>query len=69
VPFFGSGGIRGSIAGKLLGLTTLLTFLAILAGALIGCFGIALGSDVILSSLCSNGALPAESTAHVCGGG
>jgi uncharacterized membrane protein len=68
VPFFGSGGFRGSIAGKLLGLTTLLTFLAILAGALIGCFGIALGSDAILSALCSNGSLPVDVAAYVCGG-
>jgi hypothetical protein len=68
VPVFGSGGVRGSIAGKLLGMSTLLTFLAILAGALIGCFGIAVGSDVILSYLCTNGALPAEIGARVCGG-
>ncbi|PKL65872.1 MAG: hypothetical protein CVV32_01370 [Methanomicrobiales archaeon HGW-Methanomicrobiales-3] len=68
VPFFGSGGVRGSIAGKLLGMSTLLTFLAILAGALIGCFGIALGSDALLTHLCTNGALPAEISGLVCGG-
>jgi hypothetical protein len=68
VPFFGSGGIRGSIAGKLLGMKTLLVFLAILAGALIGCFGMALGSDAILTYLCANGALPAEIATRVCGG-
>lgn len=68
VPFFGSGGIRGSVAGKLLGLSTLLTFLAILAGSLIGCFGIALGSEAILAWLCTNGSLPAETGAWVCGG-
>jgi hypothetical protein len=67
VPVFGSGGIRGSVAGKLLGLSTPLTFLAILAGSLIGCFGIALGSDVILSWLCANGALPAGIGSRVCG--
>jgi hypothetical protein len=67
VPVFGSGGFRGSIAGKLLGMNTLLVFLAILAGALIGCFGIALGSDAILTYLCANGALPAEIAARVCG--
>ncbi len=67
VPFFGSGGIRGSIAGKLLGMSTLLTFLAILTGALIGCFGIALGSDAILSYLCTNGALPEDIAGLVCG--
>jgi hypothetical protein len=67
VPFFGSGGIRGSVAGKLLGLSTALTFLAILAGSLIGCFGIALGSDAILTYLCTTGALPVEIGIRVCG--
>ncbi len=68
VPVLGSGGIRGSIAGKLLGMNNLLVFLAILAGALIGCFGIALGSDAILTYLCTNGTLPAEISTRVCGG-
>jgi hypothetical protein len=44
----------------------LLVFLAIVAGALIGCFGIALGSDAILSYLCTNGALPAGIGIQVC---
>ena len=69
VPILGSGGVRGSIAGKLLGMSTLLTFLAILAGALIGCFSIALGSDVILSYICTIGSLPAEIGVWLCGGG
>jgi uncharacterized membrane protein len=60
VPFFGSGGIRGSIAGRLLGIETKLVFMAILAGSLIGCFGIALGSDAIIGMLCSHGIFPAE---------
>jgi len=68
VPVLGSGGIRGSIAGKLLGLKNLLVFFAILVGALIGCFGIALGSDVILTQLCLNGTLPADIATLVCGG-
>jgi hypothetical protein len=68
VPVFGSGGIRGSIAGKLLGMRTLPVFLAILAGALIGCFGIALGSDAILTHLCGNGWLPADISGLVCRG-
>ena len=68
VPVLGSGGVRGSIAGKLLGMNTLLVFLAILAGALIGCFGIALGSDAILAYLCSNGTLPTGISQPVCGG-
>jgi hypothetical protein len=67
IPVFGSGGVRGSIAGKLLGLSTTLTFLAILAGSLIGCFGIALGSDAMLTYLCANGSLPVEIATRVCG--
>jgi hypothetical protein len=67
VPFFGSGGIRGSVAGKLLGLSTPLTFLAILVGSLIGCFGIALGSDAAIAWLCTNGTLPAGIGAGICG--
>jgi hypothetical protein len=66
VPVLGSGGIRGSVAGKILGLSTPLTFLAILAGSLIGCFGIALGSETIFSWLCANGTLPAQLGAGVC---
>jgi hypothetical protein len=66
VPFLGSGGVRGSVAGKLLGMSTLLTFLAIFAGSLIGCFGIALGFDVILSWLCGNGMLPEGIASMVC---
>ena len=69
VPVFGSGGVRGSVAGKLLGMRTLLVFLAILAGALIGCFAIAFGSEAILSHLCANGALPGEISTRVCGNG
>ena len=60
VPFLGSGGIRGSIAGRLLGIDAKLVFIAILAGALIGCFGIALGSDAIIGMLCSHGIFPAD---------
>lgn len=67
VPFFGSGGIRGSVAGKLLGMSTLQTFLAIVAGALAGCFAIALGSDALLSFLCTSGTLPAGMGSLVCG--
>lgn len=55
VPVFGSGGIRGSIAGNLLGIGTRRIFLAVLIGALIGCFSIALGSDAIINLLCSDG--------------
>ncbi|GEM_PF-1443568 len=38
----------------------------ILAGALVGCFIIALGSAAIISHLCSNSLLPADISAIVC---
>jgi len=60
VPFLGSGGIRGSVAGKLLGLDSYLVFIAIVTGALIGCFGIALGSDALIGLLCSHGMIPPD---------
>jgi uncharacterized membrane protein len=66
VPGFGSGGFRSAIAGKLLSMDTYLVLLAILTGALIGCFIIALGSAAIISHLCSNSLLPAEISAIVC---
>ena len=66
VPGLGSGGFRGAIAGKLLSMDTYLVLLAILAGALIGCFIIALGSAAVISQLCSNSLLPADISAIVC---
>lgn len=44
VPVLGSGGIRGSIIGQLLGMERKQVFLAIVTGAFIGCSGIALGA-------------------------
>jgi uncharacterized membrane protein len=44
VPFFGSGGVRGSIVGRLLGMSRREVMGAISTGAVIGCFGIALGT-------------------------
>jgi uncharacterized membrane protein len=44
MPVLGSGGIRGSIIGQLLGMEKRQVFLAIITGAFIGCFGIALGT-------------------------
>lgn len=66
VPVLGSGGVRGSIAGKLLSMNNYLIFLAVLIGALIGCFGIAFGSEAILNHLCANGLLPPELSGIVC---
>jgi hypothetical protein len=68
VPVFGSGGIRGSVAGKLLGMDNLPVFLGIVTGALIGCFGIALVSEAIIGNFCSNGSLPSLISAIVCNG-
>jgi uncharacterized membrane protein len=65
VPFLGSGGVRGSIAGKLLGLEGYMVFLAVLTGALLGCFLIALGSDAIIGYLCTSGLIP-DLLAGVC---
>jgi len=44
VPFVGSGGVRGAIAGRLLGMSRLMTMAAITLGAFIGSFGIALAT-------------------------
>jgi uncharacterized membrane protein len=66
VPVLGSGGVRGSISGKLLGMENHLIFLAILAGTLTGCFGIAYGSDMILSEICAKGILPQDIAPFVC---
>jgi uncharacterized membrane protein len=44
MPVMGSGGIRGSIIGSLLGMQKIPLFLAIVTGAFIGCFGIALAT-------------------------
>ncbi len=60
VPLLGSGGIRGSVAGKLLGIDAYLVYIAIVAGAFIGCFAIALGSNAIIGLLCSQGIFPGD---------
>jgi len=44
MPVMGSGGIRGTIVGNLLGMQKIPLFLAIVTGAFIGCFGIALAA-------------------------
>jgi len=44
MPVMGSGGIRGSIIGNLLGMQKIPLFIAIVTGAFIGCFGIALAT-------------------------
>ncbi|OPX67834.1 MAG: putative small multi-drug export protein [Methanoregulaceae archaeon PtaB.Bin056] len=46
-PLQGSGGIGGSLVGRLLGMTPRTVLLAITIGAFIGCFLIALGSEFI----------------------
>jgi uncharacterized membrane protein len=66
VPFLGSGGVRGSIAGRLLGMEAPTVFLAVLAGAVAGCVLIALGSDAIIGFLCSSGLIPPDIFTGVC---
>lgn len=58
VPFFGSGGIRGSVIGRLLGMDRRMVFLAIAAGAVLGCTLIALLSSATIAVLCENGVYP-----------
>ncbi len=48
VPFQGSGGLVGSIVGRLIGMKPWNTFLAISIGAVVGCILIAYFTDVIL---------------------
>jgi uncharacterized membrane protein len=44
VPVLGSGGIRGSLIGHLRGMQKTTVFVAIITGAFVGCFGIAVGT-------------------------
>jgi len=69
VPFFGSGGIRGSVIGRLLGMGKDLVFLAIVVGAVLGCLLIAVFSGMLINSLCAAGSVPAGIAATVCGNG
>ncbi|MDD4127430.1 MAG: small multi-drug export protein [Methanomicrobium sp.] len=48
VPFQGSGGIGGTLIGRMMGLSKLRVFLSILLGAFIGSFAIALGVEYII---------------------
>ena len=54
VPFQGSGGLVGSIVGRLIGMKPWNIFLAISTGAVAGCLMIAYFTDVILSVLIRN---------------
>jgi uncharacterized membrane protein len=54
VPFQGSGGLVGSILGRLIGMKPLNTFFAISIGAIVGCSLIAYFADAILSVFVSN---------------
>lgn len=54
VPFQGSGGLVGSIVGRLIGMKPWNIFFAILTGAVAGCLMIAYFSDVILSIFIRN---------------
>ena len=54
VPFQGSGGLVGSIIGRLIGMKPLNTFFAISIGAIVGCLLIAYFADAILSVFVTN---------------
>jgi len=54
VPFQGSGGLVGSILGRLIGMKPLNTFFAISIGAIVGCLLIAYFADAILSVFITN---------------
>ena len=54
VPFQGSGGLVGSILGRLIGMKPWSIFLAISTGAIIGCLLIAYFADAILSVFVKN---------------
>lgn len=66
VPGLGTGGFRGVIAGKLLGMETYRVVLAVLAGALFGSFTIAFGSETVIVYLCLTGYLPSGISEIVC---
>lgn len=54
VPFQGSGGLVGSIVGRLIGMKPQNTFFAISIGAVVGCTLIAYFSEIILSVFVKN---------------
>lgn len=51
IPFQGSGGVGGTVVGRLMGLNRYAIFLSICAGAVIGCLLIAYAADLILDRL------------------
>lgn len=54
IPFQGSGGVVGSILGRLIGMKPWVTFLAISIGAIVGCLLIAYFSEIILGVFVKN---------------
>jgi len=54
VPFQGSGGLVGSILGRLIGMKPVNTFLAISSGAILGCLLLAYFADAILNVFIQN---------------
>jgi hypothetical protein len=54
VPFFGSGGVRGSIVGRLLGMSRREVMGAIAMGAVIGSFGIAVATLYLQQAFLEN---------------
>jgi hypothetical protein len=66
VPFFGSGGIRGSVIGRLLGMDQKQVFVAIVIGAVAGCLLIAIFSDALIGAICTSGLVPADAFSRAC---
>ena len=54
VPFQGSGGLVGSILGRLIGMKPMNTFIAISSGAIVGCLLIAYFADAVLGVFVKN---------------
>lgn len=51
IPFQGSGGVVGSILGRIMGMSAPMTWLAVTTGALIGCFIMAYFAKLIFSNI------------------
>lgn len=68
IPVFGSGGIRGSVIGRLLGMERETVFAAIFVGAVAGSLLMAFFSDTVIVWLCSDVSVPDNIAAIACMG-
>lgn len=51
IPFQGSGGVVGSVLGRIMGMSAPMTWLAVTAGAIIGCFVMAYFAKLVFSNI------------------